>query len=100
MEGFVLEDSSELVDLDIRSALTLGTITGDNEVFKDVKNGINITANSSLQTSNGGGVEGDIAYAIANHSANVTYIKIMKANINDNPLKIYRQIPNRWGKHF
>ncbi len=24
----------------------------------------------------------------------------MKANINDNPLKIYRQIPNRWGNTF
>ncbi len=70
---FCFRRCSELVDLDIRSALTLGTVTGDNEVFKDVKNGINITANSSLQTSNGGGVEGDIAYAIANHSANVTY---------------------------
>lgn len=24
----------------------------------------------------------------------------MKANINDNPLEIYRQIPNRWGNTF
>ena len=56
-----------LTTLDIRSCTTLGSTQGrDGNIFNNSNlPNLTIYANSSLQTSNGGGVEGDLAFAIA-----------------------------------
>jgi hypothetical protein len=59
----------------IPSVTTLGATSGDNQVFYNALTSVGCTiyANPSLQTSNGGGVEGDLALAISN-GATVRYV--------------------------
>ena len=54
-------------------SLVLGSTTGDNGVFLNIKPGCNIYVHPNLQTANAGSPDGDLVYAV-NNGAIVTYI--------------------------
>ena len=65
--GVLLGDSFFLLNnlqyINIRSVLNIGSTTGDNSVFAtNTGNNITVIAPSIHQTSNGGGLEGDLQY--------------------------------------
>lgn len=63
--------SIELID--IKSCTSLGDPTVNDGNFSDIKTGCVINVNIALQTANAGGVEADLAWAIANRGAIVNY---------------------------
>lgn len=58
----------------IPKATIIGLSNLDNIVFRNVKIGCKIYAEPTMATINSGGVEGDLAYAIASRSAIVSYV--------------------------
>jgi len=60
----------------IPNLTVIGYDVGNNGEFNESPQGVNIWAHPSLQTSNGGGEEGDIAYARANKAAVIDYSQI------------------------
>jgi hypothetical protein len=66
--------NSGISKLNYPKCATLGTTTGDNNVFKDIKIGCEIIVPASLQTANAGAEEGDVAYARNTRLATITYV--------------------------
>jgi hypothetical protein len=66
-------DDNNLQYINIRSLLNIGATTGDDQVFFNTTgNNVTVIAPSIHQTSNGGGLEGDLAYLDANNT--VTFV--------------------------
>lgn len=70
--AFAHQNGSSTKLLYIPKPTLLGTTTGDDNVFNGMTGGCTIVANPSLQTSNAGGLEGDISYA-QSHGQTVLY---------------------------
>lgn len=76
MSGVVamFEQTSNLLSVDIRNVTsTIGSSTGNNSVFLNIKTGVTIYANIIQQTINSGAPDGDLNYAVSNRSANIIY---------------------------
>lgn len=64
-----------LTNMNFSNCNNFGTTTGYNYVFDGIIGlTINLTAKAIHQTSNGGGMEGDLAYLFANNTVNVTWV--------------------------
>ena len=73
--GYTLPGFSPLSSFNFSNCTQLGSTSGDDGVFANVTgNIINATFNSVLQTNNAGGVDGDIAYLIANNTVTITWV--------------------------
>jgi len=66
---------TSLTNMDFTNCNNFGTTTGDDGVFASITGlTINLTAKSIHQTSNGGAMEGDLAYLFANNTVNATWL--------------------------
>jgi len=73
--GYTLPGFSPLSYFDFSKCTQLGSTSGDDGVFANVTGSTIIaTFNSVLQTNNAGGVDGDIAYLVANNTVTITWV--------------------------
>ena len=69
------ESCTSLTNMDFTNCDNFGTTTGDDSVFSFITGlTINLTAKAIHQTSNGGAMEGDLAYLFANNTVNATWL--------------------------
>jgi len=64
-------------EINIPKLIDCGVTVGDDGTFLNLKLGCNIFVPIALETINGGGVEGDIAYADVSRNANIGYIVVV-----------------------
>ena len=73
--NYCFYDCTSLTNMDFTNCNNFGTTTGNDVVFANITGlTINLTAKAIHQTSNGGSMEGDLAYLFANNTVNATWL--------------------------
>lgn len=74
LDGFVFYGATNLETIYMPLLTSLGSTTGNNWVFVNIKLGATITVPVALQTVNGGNPDGDLVYASGTRGAIIIYI--------------------------